>query len=222
MTTVAAIKTLVKEITTLSNSLPPLVQQATKDDKIWSVMNTDEGETAYETFNRRFDAMFGEDCRDSTGRLQHVRKGKFGMAVVCMYLSKCDWADGFPLDLVDIKLQRLVAELRHLRYVAYLSSFVCIAADLRLAVADLQLNRSPARGHHATSPQHPNSQMRTMLLSPSCRSSVMPYKLFAYVLKMPHLQLQGQLYQNHLILRSDHLPSATHLPFLMQDTQNPS
>jgi hypothetical protein len=118
MATVTTIKTLVKEITTLSNSLPSLVQQATKDDKIWCVMNTDQGETAYETFNRRFDAMFGEDCRDSAGRLQHVRKGKFGMNVVCLYLSKCDWADGFPLDLVDIKLQRLLAELRHLRYVA--------------------------------------------------------------------------------------------------------
>ena len=51
MATVTVIKTLVKEITTLSNSLPSLVQQATKDDKIWSVMNTDQGETAYEMFN---------------------------------------------------------------------------------------------------------------------------------------------------------------------------
>jgi hypothetical protein len=120
--TVAAIKTLVKEITTLSNSLPPFIQQGTKDDKIWSVMNTDQGKTAHETFNRRFDAMFGEDCRDPAGRLQHIRRGKLGMGLVCSYLSKCNWVDGFPLDLVEIKLQRLIAELTHLQYVAKLPS----------------------------------------------------------------------------------------------------
>ncbi len=118
MSTIAAIKTLVKDISILSNGLPPSIQQATKDDKIWSVMNTDQCDTVHKTFNQRFDAMFGEDCQDSAGHLQYVRKGKLGMGLVCSYLSKCDWADGFPLDIVKIKLWRLFVELKYLQYVA--------------------------------------------------------------------------------------------------------
>ncbi|KAM6495523.1 hypothetical protein JOM56_008229 [Amanita muscaria] len=110
----ATIKTLVKDITTLSINLPLSIRHGTKDDKIWSVMNSDERDTAHETFNRRFDAMFGEDCRDSAGRLQYIRRGKHGLGMVVSYLSKLDWEDGFPLDIVEIKLQRLIAELRHL------------------------------------------------------------------------------------------------------------
>jgi hypothetical protein len=117
MSTISDIKFFIKAITTLSNSLPQSVQQGTKDDKIWSVMNTEECETAHETFNRRFDAMFGEDCRDDAGRLQYVRKGKLGLGLVCSYLSKIDWADNFPLIIVEIKLQRLISELKHLWYV---------------------------------------------------------------------------------------------------------
>ena len=129
MPTVAAIKTLVKNITALSNSLPQSVQQATKDDKIWSIMNAGQGKTAHETFNRCFDAMFGQECRDSTGCLEHIHKGKLRMGLVCSYLSKCDWADGFPLDLVEIKLVRLVEELKHLRYVFNLPLLLCIITD---------------------------------------------------------------------------------------------
>ncbi|KAF8815620.1 hypothetical protein BYT27DRAFT_7224858 [Phlegmacium glaucopus] len=113
----AIIKTLVKDIITLSNFLPSSVQQGTKDDKIWSVMNSDECDTPHKTFNKHFDAMFGEDCRDSTGRLQYIHRGKLGLGLVSLYLSKIDWVDGFPLDIVEIKLQRLVAELKYLQYV---------------------------------------------------------------------------------------------------------
>ena len=79
-------------------------------------MHTEEGETAHETFNRPFDAMFGEDCQDTAGRLQHIGKGKLGMGNVCAYLSKIDWADDFPLDIIEIKLQQLIAELQHHQY----------------------------------------------------------------------------------------------------------
>jgi hypothetical protein len=120
------IKDLVKNITSLSNVLPPSIQQGTKDDKIWCVMNAGERDTAHETFNRRFDAMFGEDCRDSDGRLLHIRRGKLGMALVASYLSKIDWAHDFPLDIVEIKLQRLLTELKHLQYVASLLFNSCL------------------------------------------------------------------------------------------------
>jgi hypothetical protein len=55
--TIAAIKLLVKEIATLSNSLSDSVPKGTKDDKIWSVMDSEERENAHETFNRRFNAF---------------------------------------------------------------------------------------------------------------------------------------------------------------------
>ncbi|KAG6901321.1 hypothetical protein C0995_013613 [Termitomyces sp. Mi166 len=121
MPTAAAIQALVKTITALSSDLPLSVKQGSKSDKIWTVMNAGEGETLHETFNRHFDAMFGEDCRDSNGHLGYVRKGKLGLGLVCLYLSKIDWAVNFPLDLVEIKLQRLVSELKYLQYIATLS-----------------------------------------------------------------------------------------------------
>lgn len=85
-------------------------------------MKAAERDTPHETFNRRFDALFAEDCRDSDGRLHHVRQGKLGMGLVVQYLSKIDWTS-FPLDLVELKLQRLIIELKHLQYVS--SSVVC-------------------------------------------------------------------------------------------------
>jgi hypothetical protein len=80
-------------------------------------MHTAESDTPHETFNRRFDAIFAEDCRNSDGRLHYVRQGKLGMGLVVTYLSKINWTTGFPLDLVELKLQRLVTELKILQYV---------------------------------------------------------------------------------------------------------
>jgi hypothetical protein len=125
-TPVATVKLLVKEISTLSSSLLDSVPKGTKDDKIWSVMNTDELETPHETFNRRFDAMFAEDCRDSDGHLHYVRQGKLGMGLVVSYLSKINWTTGFPLDLVELKLRRLVTGLKTLQYV---SDFIIICTS---------------------------------------------------------------------------------------------
>jgi hypothetical protein len=119
MSTILDIKTLVKLIATLSNSLPHTIKLGTKEDKIWSIMNTEECDTAHETFNRHFDVLFREDCRDAGSRLQYIHKGKFGLGRVCPYLSKIDWANNFPLDIVEIKLQRLVAELNYLQYVQH-------------------------------------------------------------------------------------------------------
>jgi hypothetical protein len=112
----------------LSHVLPPSIQQGTKDDKIWCVMNAGERDNGHETFNRHFDAMFGEDCQDSNSRLLHIRRGKLGRALVTSYLSEIDWSHGFPLDIVEIKLQRLLTELTHLQYVAnfvYHSRLTC-------------------------------------------------------------------------------------------------
>ena len=119
MSTVAAIRLLVKEINSLSSSLSDLVPKGSKDDKIWSVMNTDECDTPHETFNRQFDVMFGEDCCDSDGHLCHVHQGKFGMGLIVSYLLKINWSIGFTLDLVHLKLQHLVTELKIVQYISY-------------------------------------------------------------------------------------------------------
>jgi hypothetical protein len=108
MSTPEAIKQLVKQISALSNTLSDAVLKGAKSDKIWSVMNSGEGDSPHETFNHHFDALFGEDCQDSDGHLHHLRQGKFRMSVIISYLSKIDWTDGFPLDLVELKLNRLV------------------------------------------------------------------------------------------------------------------
>jgi len=121
MSALATIKQLIKEINVLSNSLSDVVLKGSKDDKIWSVMNTKEGDTPHETFNHRFDALFGEDCHDSGGCLHYVHQGKLGMGLVSSYLSKINWTTGFPLDLVELKLQHLITELKLLQ---------CIPKDL--------------------------------------------------------------------------------------------
>src|ERR1700677_988350 len=113
MSTVEGIQLLVKTITALSNSLPRMVPNGSVKDKIYVVMHTQEGDTPFETFNKRFDTLFGQDCHNSDGRLHHICQGKNGMGIVCGYLNKIDWTSDFPLDLVEIKLLRLKTELTH-------------------------------------------------------------------------------------------------------------
>lgn len=122
MTTLTTIRQLVKEIGALSHSLSDAVPKGSKDNKIWSVMNMEECDTPHETFNRQFDALFAEDCRDSDGHLHHVHQGKLGMGLVVPYLSKINWAS-FLLDLMELKLQCLITELKHLQYI---SDLACI------------------------------------------------------------------------------------------------
>ena len=59
-----------------------------RDGKLYWVMTNDNyrGETLWETFNKRFDATFGEDCQNAEGRLENVCHGRFGMDIVTMYL----------------------------------------------------------------------------------------------------------------------------------------
>ncbi|KAI9448642.1 hypothetical protein F5148DRAFT_1153436 [Russula earlei] len=115
MSTPKMIKQLVKEISVLSSSLSDAVPRGSKDDKIWSGINTMEGDIPPETFNHRFDALFGEDCWDPGGHLHYIRQGKLGMGLVISYLLKIHWTHDFPLDLVELKLQHLIDELRHLQ-----------------------------------------------------------------------------------------------------------
>jgi hypothetical protein len=150
MSTSETIKQLVKQISALSNSLSDAVPKGTKGDKLWSVMNNSEGDTPHETFNCRFDALFGEDCRDSGGRLHHLRQGKFGMGVIISYLSKINWTDGFPLDLVELKLNRLVTELKDLQCVS-ITLMLCVLMDCHWQTTGL--TSSSANSHPCSETQ---------------------------------------------------------------------
>jgi hypothetical protein len=56
--------------------------------------------------------------RYSDGRLKYVRRGELGMVVVVKYLEGIHWTSaGIPLDLAQLKLERVVKELEHLWYV---------------------------------------------------------------------------------------------------------
>ncbi|KAG6907260.1 hypothetical protein DXG01_009634 [Tephrocybe rancida] len=109
---------LVTNISTLSVTLPASVPLGTKEDKMYRVLNLEEGETPYATFNRRFDLLFKEDkdCRDEAGRLRYLRRGPFGVVKLCAYyLSSVDWTDAdLPLELVKLKLNRVNDELVYL------------------------------------------------------------------------------------------------------------
>ena len=69
-----AIKGVIDKIIKLGSQLPDAVPIGTQDDKLWTVMNMHE-EDPWQTFNRRFDIVFGENCRDKNGRLYHLRRG---------------------------------------------------------------------------------------------------------------------------------------------------
>ncbi|TFY51128.1 hypothetical protein EVJ58_g10725 [Rhodofomes roseus] len=108
---------IVEEIVDLIKHLPATIPDATKDDKIYHVMTNVNEESAWATFNRRFDILFGEDCRDLNGRLHYVRRGRHGMAKVASYLSRVimneDTLKGF-YGPAAVKLERLRTELKFL------------------------------------------------------------------------------------------------------------
>src|ERR1700678_323742 len=110
---------LVKTIKALSDSLPSTVGIATRDDKIYTTLvKINEGEI-HMTFNRIFDILFKEDndCRVD-GRLRYLLRGKYGMDKLCAYLNDIDWMEpNLPLDLVKLKLDRLIEELTFLTFV---------------------------------------------------------------------------------------------------------
>ena len=79
---------IVDTITKLTKKLPSSIPEGKRDGKPYQVMTNDnyQGETPWETFNKRLDATFGEDCRNAEGHLENVCRGQFGMDIVTKYL----------------------------------------------------------------------------------------------------------------------------------------
>ena len=112
---------LITNIVTLCEDLPSSVPIASTSDKIYHVMTGEEEEDTWHTFNKRFDALFGHDCRDDQGRLQHIRRGQCGMKLVGRYLQQIDLTTGdIPFDLMALKLRRLYDEIVHLQLVFFI------------------------------------------------------------------------------------------------------
>ncbi|KAJ6528830.1 hypothetical protein B0H19DRAFT_533319 [Mycena capillaripes] len=113
---VTAMETLVTRIDQLSRALPKTVALGTRDDQIYHAMHRIHGPDDTDgpsTFNRRMDFLFGEDCRNSDGRLHHVRRGANGMTLIVKYLEKVEWS-AMICDIATIKLNRIIVELEFL------------------------------------------------------------------------------------------------------------
>ncbi|KAH9907683.1 uncharacterized protein BXZ73DRAFT_60252 [Epithele typhae] len=112
--------TIVNSIATAAKSLPSSVPIGNENDKIYIIMTKTHGDTAWETFNRRFDILFGEDCRDPvTGRLHHLRRGACGLDMVIkdIRVLLARYEAELQYNVMRIKLKRLLTEVAHLRYV---------------------------------------------------------------------------------------------------------
>lgn len=112
------VKKLISTIHTLNDSLPQdAVPLGTKQDFLWKTFTQVAGESNWQTFNRRFDLVFGEDCRNEEGRLLHLRRGPLGLDLVLKYLESAHMAEGMLFDLMAVKLERLINELKYIVYV---------------------------------------------------------------------------------------------------------
>lgn len=102
---------LIQRIHELVPTLPDTIPEAEKTDVIYTAMKK-TAESAFATFNRRFDAFAAEDTRSKeSGRLQYIRRGRLGLNAVCAYLKRVLDEPGLQYDLMDIKLERLIKEL---------------------------------------------------------------------------------------------------------------
>ncbi|KAJ3714644.1 hypothetical protein DFJ43DRAFT_1043695 [Lentinula guzmanii] len=108
-------KSLVNQISRLTRNLPKSIPEGAPNGKI-AVSLDEEGESGWAVFNKFFDRTFGEDTRNSSGRLQHLTRGEHGMNFVNRYLVSVvdNYLEDpqFPVDLAVGKLMRLCDELR--------------------------------------------------------------------------------------------------------------
>lgn len=108
-------KAQVNQLIKLIPRLPKSVPLATYSDRIQVVFKNIPlvSDDAWPVFNRRFDALFGEDTRDKDGRLLNIRSGPLGMDAVVIYLQAVIclpllWEAARP------KIERLVTEITYL------------------------------------------------------------------------------------------------------------
>ncbi|KAI9449909.1 hypothetical protein F5148DRAFT_1152987 [Russula earlei] len=106
-----------KHLKALVSSLPSSVPSATEDGRIATVFNnipeSEDPDDQWPVFNRRMDALFGEDLRENGGLL-NVKRGPFGMDMVVQYAANAVRAGNLLWEPTKIKLDRLLTEVRYL------------------------------------------------------------------------------------------------------------
>lgn len=109
---------LVQEISELVRKLHSDIPLATQDGRIWAIMTGPLRDSNWETFNHRFDCLYGEDMRDThTGRLPNIERGKYGLDAVVNYLRIAVSQSNMLHKPMMIKLDRLHSELQKITYV---------------------------------------------------------------------------------------------------------
>lgn len=112
-------KATVRLLKTLVEKLPASVPLASPEDKINQVFQNipetnDDEDGQWRVFNRRMDALFGNDVRDSNGRL-HIHRGPHGMDLVMDYFQRCVDNNSLQWEAAEPKFARLVIELKQQR-----------------------------------------------------------------------------------------------------------
>jgi hypothetical protein len=108
---------LIVNLISLCQGLPSSIPKANKDDQVYHVIKNVNEDDPWQSFNRKFDLLFGEDCRDEKGSLQNIRRGRYGMGAVCAYLKGINTEEPwFIAELAVIKLKRICEEVIKLKY----------------------------------------------------------------------------------------------------------
>jgi hypothetical protein len=108
---------LIITLTSLCQQLPSSIPKATKDGWVYHVVTSVNEDDPWQSFNHKFDLLFGEDCHNQKGHLHNIRCGKYGMGVVCTYLKGINTEEPwFLTDLVAIKLDHICKEVIKLKY----------------------------------------------------------------------------------------------------------
>jgi hypothetical protein len=133
-------------------TLPKSIPLAKKSDAVFTVFQNipipEDVTGHFEAFNRRMDALFGNDVRDPvTGRLVNIRRGPFGIDLVVKYLREATDAGYLLWNIAILKVDRLIEEIEIIRYV-YAEIF-CIYLTLTFR------NQTVAHLPQVLPPQHP-------------------------------------------------------------------
>ncbi|KAF4612503.1 hypothetical protein D9613_012755 [Agrocybe pediades] len=112
-------KAKVDELKSITPMVPTSLPAATKKDKIYEVFEKIPTSTdvtvQWEIFNRRMDALFSAELRDpQSGRLLHLKRGKFGLDYVLEYFVDSVENGNLNWDLAAIKVDRLIQECKAL------------------------------------------------------------------------------------------------------------
>ena len=119
--TASDVTRIIDEIGRLLLQLPDTIPLGQPAGKLYQTMMNVHGEDTWHTFNRRFDILFGEDCRDAEGGLLNISRGQYGLEAVYTYLRSMlglavseGSGSTVPWDAMQIKVERLQNELRRL------------------------------------------------------------------------------------------------------------